>query len=83
MRNTISFHGKAKKVFDLTYADYENFILQKNEINGKCLNPGQVQFLRFPFLTSVISARRRREKVKRKNILFYYEVKHPQLQLFG
>jgi hypothetical protein len=83
MASTIYIKGKQKNIFDISFPDYQNFTIQKNDFNGKRLNYGQVQFLRFPYITSVISARRRREKVKRGNVRFYYEVKQPQFKLFG
>lgn len=83
MVNTIYIKGKQKNIFDVSFPDYQDFILQRNTIIGKRLNFGQVQFLRFPFITSVIHAKRRKEKVKLENLRFYYTVKQPQLKLFG
>ena len=83
MANTIHIKGYQKNIFDVSFPDYRDFVLQKHDIIGKRLNFGQVQFLRFPFITSVIHAKRRREKVKLENLRFYYTVKQPQLKLFG
>ncbi len=82
MKNkTIYYKDKFGPVFNISFFDYQLFTIQKNTNTGKILNSGQIQFLRFPFITSVISARRRREKVKLENVMFYYHVKQPQFKL--
>jgi hypothetical protein len=79
--NTIYYKGKFRTVFNVSFSDYQCFTMQKKACEGKSLNLGQIQFLRFPFITSVISAKKRREKVKLENVRFYYHVKQPQLKL--
>ena len=73
---------KNRNIFNVSFAYYEFITIRKNAEMGKALNSGQVQFLRFPFITSIISAKRRRETVRSGNIRFYYQIKQPQLKLF-
>ena len=82
MKNhTIYCNGKQQHIFNVPFNDYQFYIFQKHTEKGKTLNRGQIDFLKYPFITSVLSARKRKEKVRLENVKYYYQVKQPQLKL--
>lgn len=82
MLKNISSKGTFKRVFEVPFADYQNAIIECQKLNNKMLSNGQLQFLKYPYLTSLYWAYRRKEKIRAIQVQFYFDVKQPQLSLF-
>jgi hypothetical protein len=70
-----------KKVFEVDFQIYVQFIIDKNHIQDKRLKPQQIKFLTYPFITSVFWAKRKGKRVAKKNVYLYYSIKHKQFVL--
>ena len=70
-----------KKVFEVDFQTYIQFIIDKNNIQDKTLKPQQIKFLTYPFITSVFWAKRKGKRVAKKNVYLYYSIKQKQFVL--
>ena len=83
MNTLLLYKGTRNTIFRRSISEYQSATTQRAILNNKPLNKGQIQFLKYPYLTSVFWAKRRREKVKTEFCQFYYAEKQPQLKLFA
>jgi hypothetical protein len=70
-----------KRVFEVDFQTYVQFIIDKNHIQDKTLKPQQIKFLAYPFITSVFWAKRKGKRVAKKNMYLYYSIKQKQFTL--
>ena len=82
MLKYILCNNKPKRVCQVNFSEYQTALLDFHKSSNKQLNSGQIGFLKYPYITAVYWAVRRKEKLKRPQIQFYFQVKQPQLNLF-
>ena len=78
----IVIRNKQAFVFQNGFFAFYHFTAQKKAAINKPLNNGQMNILKYSYATSVYWAKRRKEKLNKDAIGFYFSTIYPQLSLF-
>jgi hypothetical protein len=67
-----------KNVFQVTFNQYKEATQARRETP---LQPNQIRFLIYPFITSVYWAKRKHKAVRKQNAMLYYQTVFKQFKL--
>lgn len=71
-------NSNSKAVYQSSFV---NYVLKVQNQHEKPLKPQQIRFLRYPFITSVFWAKKKRKPLKKANIDLYYNTIFKQLSI--